>query len=191
MVNGNQISDSAGNLTIDELQRKFEGTLTSSDNLSEETGQEKLGKSVSDEPSRNLNEVDKTFCPFYVFCVRVHGLDYHPFSPCVYDYVWHVNIALMKNKNDSPKKYWANFHIGAYRNTAGKICIVLFENVAGSKNPRICKKICAPSRSDFQRALERSMTEVFASAKIAVSATVIATAAVTLSYLVYPILMAL
>ncbi len=190
----NQILDSAGNLTIDELQRKFEGTLTSSDssdNLGEETGSENSDEPALEEPSRELNEVNKTVCPLNIFCVKVHGMDYHECRPCVYEKVYHVNIDLMKNKNDARKNYWMNLHIGAYRNSTGSLCLLIFEKVEGKDMRFCCRDLCAPSIPVLQRELARAMTQVLASAGIAVSAVAISTAAATLSYLIYPILMAL
>ncbi len=187
----NQISDSAGNLTIDELQRKFEGTLTSSDSSdsSEEVDSESLTESAPKGPSRDL--FDEYRCPLNIFCVRVRGMDYHECRPCVYEKVYHVNIELMKNKNDSPKKYWMNLHVGAYRNSKGSLCLLIFEKVADKDMRFCCRDLCAPSIPVLQRELARSMTQVLASAGIAVSAVAISTAAATLSYLIYPVLMAL
>lgn len=187
----NQISDSIGNLTIDELQRNFEGTLVSEDSAGDlEEEAENLNESAPEQPSRNLNA---TPCFFNLFCANVHGMDHHPLEPCVFEYVDHFNIALMKDKKDlkSPTKYWMNLHVGAYRrNSDGNLCIVIFEKVKNGP-VRVCWTKCSPSRPDLQRALEQSMKSVLASIKISVSATALATAAYTLSYLIFPALMAL
>lgn len=118
-------------------------------------------------------------------------MDYHELRPCVYEKVNHINILLKKNRGDSDSKAWANFHVGSYRNSTGGLCFVIFEQVSGSNNMRICWKPCGPSRLDLQNALNQAMTSILASMGIRISAYAIATAAITLSYLIYPVLIAI
>jgi hypothetical protein len=116
---------------------------------------------------------------------QVRGMDNHPLGSCVSQSVRHVNLELFRQDQRGKYRHVVNLHLGAYRDGRRK-CLVLYN----STNPRVCWRICNPTRSDLQRMLVWALYAAAAIACVVIAAQVAsAIAAVLASILFVPLLL--
>lgn len=96
--------------------------------------------------------------------LQFRGPATHSLGSCVSQPVKHHNVEIFHRSSRGSYDYVANFHLGTYRNGSQK-CFVLYNNVP----PRVCWKICTPSRNDLAGMFKWMLAAAAAAAGVAIA----------------------
>ncbi len=94
----------------------------------------------------------------------------HPFGWCESHSVSHFHVELFRETSPGRYTYVMNFHLGAYTNSAGQVCFVLWENVLWG----LCQKICSPTYDDLVEMFKVMLTIAAIVAGVALAGWIIA-----------------